>query len=515
MPIVESNVRGFAARSATVGSSRRSRDERGARLALARGRHRSILWANAVGAAIFSVEPAALQHAPIRFQTSGGAGNRRLAETLPPSPQARLERLRGFGGSFGRAVTCSCWRVAAEAGAAIFVVAAEPVGPALALRERVSGLFADTGKPLLAFTPDGKLLYATAPAQARFAAITSAAALGAALFDHALSAGSASGATPHGRVTIERLGTDASAVLIAEFEAERSGTLVGEGALRTRMRVRLCRRRCRARLSRRALRRFAAATNPRRTGGIRCALSGRWTPRAISLSARTNSWNSWARGPRPLSAGYGARSRPTSNSIPTARSRVRWQHARPGAASRCCGLWTTAANACRSSCQGFRCSIATGSFVATAGSVCAATSIASINWPGSRRERPIGFHGAAAAAGAKADAIADEAERAIAPEPMPAARQGDATGKRAAGQHARRSRQRASRTPGSPRARCGAGCGERRAISHKRTVRDESAGAQPGRAQGISRIGGGTDGAVAGRARRFDRAGPGRWAGRR
>ena len=188
-----------------------------------------ILWANAAGAAIFSVKPALSSTRLFDTNHPAALEIARLAATLPPSPQARLERLRGFGGSFGRAVTCSCWRIAAEAGAAIFVVAAEPVGPALALRERVSGLFAGTGKPFLAFTPDGKLLYATAPAQARFAAITSAASLGGALFDHALSAGSASGATPHGRVTIERLGTDASAVLIAEFEAERSGTLVGEG----------------------------------------------------------------------------------------------------------------------------------------------------------------------------------------------------------------------------------------------------------------------------------------------
>ncbi len=188
-----------------------------------------ILWANAAGAAIFGVEPAVSDAR--RFDTNHPAALEvaRLAATLPPSPQARLERLRGFGGSFGRAVTCSCWRVAAEDGTAIFVVAAEPIGPALALRERVSRLFADTGKPFLAFTPDGKLLYATPPAQVRFPAITSAAALGAALFDQALSAGSASGATPHGRVSIERLGTDASAVLIADFDAESRRIVADEG----------------------------------------------------------------------------------------------------------------------------------------------------------------------------------------------------------------------------------------------------------------------------------------------
>ena len=122
-----------------------------------------------------------------------------------------------------------------------------------------------------------------------------------------------------------------------------------------------------------------------------------------------------------------------------------------------------------------------------------------------RRERPIGFMAPPEVAGTKADAIADEAERAIASEPMPAARRGDATASEPRGQHARRSRQRAwPARPRSPRARCGAGCGERRAISHGRAVRDESAGAQSGRAQSVSRVGGGTDRAVAGRARGFE-----------
>ena len=188
-----------------------------------------MLWANAVGAAIFGLEPAVCggrrfePHHPASLEIA------RLDATLPQSPQTRLERLRGFGGSFGRAVTCSCWRVAAEEGAAIFVVAAEPVGPALALRERVSRLFGDSGRSLLVFTPDGKLVYASPAAQARYAAITSATALDAALFERARAGGSAGGATPHGPVTIERLGADASAVLIANLDAEAGAMPAREG----------------------------------------------------------------------------------------------------------------------------------------------------------------------------------------------------------------------------------------------------------------------------------------------
>ena len=252
------------------------------------------------------------QHAPVRCQPSGGAGN--CSSCRNPADVAAKRGSNACAVSVEASAAPSPALARAlrrTADAAIFVVAAEPVGPALALRERVSGLFAGTGKPFLAFTPDGKLLYATAPAQARFAAITSAASLGGALFDHALSAGSASGATPHGRVTIERLGTDASAVLIAECEAERSGTFAGEGGAANENARAALPPPLQGTRSRRALRRFAAATSPRRTGGIRCASSGRWTPRAVSSSARTNSSNSWGRAPRPLSAGCGARSRPT------------------------------------------------------------------------------------------------------------------------------------------------------------------------------------------------------------
>jgi signal transduction histidine kinase len=181
-----------------------------------------ILWANAVGAAIFGADPGACTAR--RFDPKHPAAIEivRLAATLPPPGQARLERLRGFGGSFGRAITCLCSRMAPNEGEAIFLVSTEPAGPALTLRERVSRLFAHAGKPLLAFTPDGKLIYATPSAQVRFAAIQSAAAIDTALFERALTDGSASGSTPHGPVAIERLGTDVSAVLVADFDPQSS-----------------------------------------------------------------------------------------------------------------------------------------------------------------------------------------------------------------------------------------------------------------------------------------------------
>ena len=186
-----------------------------------------MLWANAVGAAIFGgAHPS--ECAARRFEPKHPAAAEivRLAATLPPAGQPRLERLRGFAGGFGRALTCVCARIALGEGGAILLVSAEPAGPPLPLHERVSRLFAATEKSVLAFTPDGKLLYATPAAQTRFAATQPAAELGVTgMLDRALASGSASGPTPYGHVTIERLGTEASAVLIAEL-----GTPVSEAA---------------------------------------------------------------------------------------------------------------------------------------------------------------------------------------------------------------------------------------------------------------------------------------------
>jgi signal transduction histidine kinase len=182
-----------------------------------------ILWANAVGAAIFGATNTS-ESATRRFDSRHPAATEiaRLAATLPSTGQERLERLRGFGASFGRALTCLCSRFPLADGAtAVLVVAAEPAGPALPLRERVSRLFADRERALAAFAADGTLLYATDAAQTRLGGAASLSTAGIAeIASQALSAGSASGTTGYGPVTIDRLGSDASAVLAAEFGAQ-------------------------------------------------------------------------------------------------------------------------------------------------------------------------------------------------------------------------------------------------------------------------------------------------------
>ena len=139
-----------------------------------------ILWANAVGAAIFGAGSTSACTAR-RFDAKQPAAGEiiRLAEILPSTGQARLERLRGFGASFGGALTCACSRfLLADGSTVVLVIAAEPAGPSLPLSERVKRLFSDQTQPLAAFAPDGMLLAATSAAQTRVTGTATLSALG-------------------------------------------------------------------------------------------------------------------------------------------------------------------------------------------------------------------------------------------------------------------------------------------------------------------------------------------------
>jgi signal transduction histidine kinase len=189
-----------------------------------------IVWANAVGAAVFGAADAG-ECERRRFGAKDAAAAQivRLAATLPTSGQPRLERLRGFGADFGRALTCMCSRVAlADGTPAVLIIATEPAGPPLTLGERVRRLFADRRRALAAFAREGTLLYATEPALTRFVGTATLSTLGVdSVAAPALVNGSARGATPYGPVTVERLGSDASTVLVLLFDA-RAGESVAE-----------------------------------------------------------------------------------------------------------------------------------------------------------------------------------------------------------------------------------------------------------------------------------------------
>ena len=185
-----------------------------------------IVWTNAVGAAVFGAADTS-ECAERLFEPNHPAALEiaRLAATLPASGQARLERLRGFGASFGGALTCICSQVTIADGAVgVLVIGTEAAGLPLTLRERVHRLFAGCESALAVFALDGALLFATDGGQVRLGEMPTSSALGIAeLAAQALTSGRASGATRYGAVTIERLGTDSSAVLAVTFGTEASG----------------------------------------------------------------------------------------------------------------------------------------------------------------------------------------------------------------------------------------------------------------------------------------------------
>ncbi len=184
-----------------------------------------ILWANAVGAAIFgAANTKELTGLRVDSKQPALAEIVRLGETLPSTGQARLERLRGFGASLGAALTCICSRLSlGDGSAAVLVIANEPAGRPLPLSERVKRLFADQTRAEAAFAQDGTLLGATSAAQKRLGHTPTLSALGLATTgSQALAAGKADATTDQGHVSLRRLGSGASSVLLATFGAEPS-----------------------------------------------------------------------------------------------------------------------------------------------------------------------------------------------------------------------------------------------------------------------------------------------------
>jgi signal transduction histidine kinase len=179
-----------------------------------------IVWANAVGAALFgAADTIALATRRFDIKNPAAAQIIRLAATLPTAGPPRLERLRGFGLGFGRVLTCACSRLAlADGKAAVLITAAEPAGPTLPLTERVRRLFADDAQSLAAFAADGALLYASDTARTQLNGASSLAALGIdAIAAKTLDTGTARTARygqDGAEATFQRLGADAERVLL-------------------------------------------------------------------------------------------------------------------------------------------------------------------------------------------------------------------------------------------------------------------------------------------------------------
>jgi signal transduction histidine kinase len=198
-----------------------------------------ILWANAAGAALAgaSTVTACRQR---RFDTKDqlAAEIVRLAATLPGPDRQRLERLRGLAAGPGRPLTCVCSRLGLPDGTpGILVAAAEPVGPAMALGERLRRLLDGCEGGIAAFAMDGRLLYASAAAQARLAGATTLLELEAGtLAAPALESGRASGTIAwRGEqidVTAEHVGEGDSRALVMLF-AQQPGAEAEPGAQST------------------------------------------------------------------------------------------------------------------------------------------------------------------------------------------------------------------------------------------------------------------------------------------
>jgi PAS domain S-box-containing protein len=184
-----------------------------------------LLWANAVGAAIFEADsPAALS--ALRFDSKHPAAAQiaRLAGTLPDNGTARLERLRGFGAALGGTLVCLCSRIAlVDNTAAILVVATAPAGKKLALAERANRLLVGFEPPAAIFTADGELIHAMAEAREHLGEARDLAALGAQkLAREATLNGRAEGEIGAAPVTTLRLGAGGSVItlLVAFLERE-------------------------------------------------------------------------------------------------------------------------------------------------------------------------------------------------------------------------------------------------------------------------------------------------------
>jgi len=182
-----------------------------------------ILWANPIGAAIFDApSPGAMAARKFEPRHTAAVQIARLAGTLPQGGAPRLERLRGFGASFGGTLVCLCSRVTlTDNRAAVLVVSAERAGQELALPERARRLLENDAACAAIFTADGELIQALPKARERLGNKLDLMAFGAdKLAREATLNGAAEGETPVGHMNILRLGAGATFALLVLFDMQ-------------------------------------------------------------------------------------------------------------------------------------------------------------------------------------------------------------------------------------------------------------------------------------------------------
>src|SRR5450432_2403605 len=177
-----------------------------------------ILWANPVGARLFD----AANGTALAKKTFGPADSHRrqvarLASRLPSNGAIRLERLRGFGATFGTLATCGCARLDfADGGHGILVVgAAKAAGHTMPLVERLQRLVEGIDTPMAALTRDGLFVGASDAARSLlgFRNLSDVGLDGAR--NDALRHGRVETAVGIGHLILHRVGTGADVGLIA------------------------------------------------------------------------------------------------------------------------------------------------------------------------------------------------------------------------------------------------------------------------------------------------------------
>jgi PAS domain S-box-containing protein len=176
-----------------------------------------ILWANPVGAKLFG----AANGASLAKKMFGPADAHRrqvaqLAGRLSPRGAMRLQRLRGFGAPLGQLVTCGCARLDfADGSHGILITAAEPVGRAMPLLERLQRLIQGIDTPIAAFARDGMFVGASDAARTLLGFRNlSEAGLDAARND-ALAQGRVETPIGIGHLVLQRVGTGTDVGLVA------------------------------------------------------------------------------------------------------------------------------------------------------------------------------------------------------------------------------------------------------------------------------------------------------------
>src|ERR1044072_5641627 len=173
-----------------------------------------MLWANASGAELLGAPtPAELAERNLAADDPLAGEIARVAATLPSTGAPRLGQfLIGT-----HKLTCTCSRTSLGDAYGILIIGSEPIRPALPLAERAARLFSPGTQAVAVFAADGKLLYATGELDAD----TTLATLGAdALQSAALAAGSATGESAIGQLTLMKLGRGGTTVLVASLPSE-------------------------------------------------------------------------------------------------------------------------------------------------------------------------------------------------------------------------------------------------------------------------------------------------------